>query len=594
VVPNCPITDADQLWIISDRLMLDPDEDFSIALSGNDLVVTLSAPVQAYQKSFRIFWGQRTTTIPADAVGTAQVVDGAITNDKVAAGLDFSKMSGSLVSQTLGTNNSYFRSDTRDANVHLRGAPNRYTSLYFETDSIPKGFVQWDDINKRFDIGTNDAAGNLRFRTGAGTTAFSVNSNRDVTFTGNVSTNSIKADGGVSTLTANSTILDYNGGSRLLAIGGNATTAGTFGIYLTSTVGSPYIAAQTFDTEGNALFSSSVSIGSGSGMSVPNVNADNLVIEGASNTGLTIASGVNHGSHIFFADNGSSNSGGIVYDHPQRMLQFRTGGNKTALDLTSDQSAIFKGNVYAGNKYVSSGVNPRFHWNETDGIAEKKQWDLIASAGQLRGRLINDANTLATDWLQVRRNGMAVDKINLLGATGIYNTAGDALTTDGRVTHKFNGLGDPRFEMTNEGSVPTLYGYNWSGTSNLYYGSRQQTSYTGFSLAVAPVAPLGTHAWVDVMNINGKTNTTTFSGDVAVHGIIPNFSKGSAIHLKDGSGTVHMAVGGGIGGADRNMFIANSSNPPSVNPSGGGYMYALNGALYWRGSNGTITNLAAA
>ena len=62
------------------------------------------------------------------------------------------------------------------------------------------------------------------------------------------------------------------------------------------------------------------------------------------------------------------------------------------------------------------------------------------------------------------------------------------------------------------------------------------------------------------------------------------------------------AAGGNIGvgttsqfGAGRGVIaIANASVVPSVNPAGGGILYVEDGALKYRGSNGTVTTIAPA
>jgi hypothetical protein len=63
-----------------------------------------------------------------------------------------------------------------------------------------------------------------------------------------------------------------------------------------------------------------------------------------------------------------------------------------------------------------------------------------------------------------------------------------------------------------------------------------------------------------------------------------------------------LAAGGNIGirstsqfGGGRGvMAIANASVAPSVNPAGGGILYVEEGALKYRGSNGTVTIIAPA
>jgi hypothetical protein len=62
------------------------------------------------------------------------------------------------------------------------------------------------------------------------------------------------------------------------------------------------------------------------------------------------------------------------------------------------------------------------------------------------------------------------------------------------------------------------------------------------------------------------------------------------------------AVGGNIGFRTTSQFgggqgviaIANASVPPSVNPAGGGILYVEDGALKYRGSQGTVTIIAPA
>jgi hypothetical protein len=63
-----------------------------------------------------------------------------------------------------------------------------------------------------------------------------------------------------------------------------------------------------------------------------------------------------------------------------------------------------------------------------------------------------------------------------------------------------------------------------------------------------------------------------------------------------------LASGGNLGVRTKDQFgagegviaIANASTPPSVNPAGGGILYVEDGALKYRGSNGTVTEIASA
>ena len=63
-----------------------------------------------------------------------------------------------------------------------------------------------------------------------------------------------------------------------------------------------------------------------------------------------------------------------------------------------------------------------------------------------------------------------------------------------------------------------------------------------------------------------------------------------------------LASGGNLGVRTKDQFgagkgviaIANASTAPSVNPAGGGILYVEDGALKYRGSNGTVTVIASA
>jgi hypothetical protein len=50
------------------------------------------------------------------------------------------------------------------------------------------------------------------------------------------------------------------------------------------------------------------------------------------------------------------------------------------------------------------------------------------------------------------------------------------------------------------------------------------------------------------------------------------------------------SVGGGVGV----IGLANAATVPTGSPTGGGVLFARNGALFWRGSSGTETQIAVA
>lgn len=57
-------------------------------------------------------------------------------------------------------------------------------------------------------------------------------------------------------------------------------------------------------------------------------------------------------------------------------------------------------------------------------------------------------------------------------------------------------------------------------------------------------------------------------------------------------GNIGIRTSSQFGGGHGVMAIANASVAPSVNPAGGGILYVQDGALKYRGSNGTVTVIA--
>lgn len=60
------------------------------------------------------------------------------------------------------------------------------------------------------------------------------------------------------------------------------------------------------------------------------------------------------------------------------------------------------------------------------------------------------------------------------------------------------------------------------------------------------------------------------------------------------SNTQLFSTTGSFGGGDGVLGIANARTAPTSNPTAGGVLYANGGALYWRGSGGTVTMIAPA
>jgi len=94
----------------------------------------------------------------------------------------------------------------------------------------------------------------------------------------------------------------------------------------------------------------------------------------------------------------------------------------------------------------------------------------------------------------------------------------------------------------------------------------------------------------------GNTKTITFgtgglSGSTTTITFGTNTTGATSVTVTNGNVGFN---GNSFGGGDRVVFIGNVATAPTTNPTAGGVLYVENGALKYRGSSGTVTQLAAA
>lgn len=72
-----------------------------------------------------------------------------------------------------------------------------------------------------------------------------------------------------------------------------------------------------------------------------------------------------------------------------------------------------------------AGANVQYRWQATDAAADNERWDISTNAAagysQLFGRVINDANTVASNWLEVDRTGTTVNSVAFPNGTMEFN-----------------------------------------------------------------------------------------------------------------------------------------------------------------------------
>ncbi len=99
---------------------------------------------------------------------------------------------------------------------------------------------------------------------------------------------------------------------------------------------------------------------------------------------------------------------------------------------------------------------------------------------------------------------------------------------------------------------------------------------------VAPAGKYEIAVQSDKLQINGRNATDTAFETLVV------FQRRAA------GGNIGIRTTSQFGGGQGVIAIANATVAPSVNPSGGGILYVEDGALKYRGANGTVTVIAPA
>lgn len=171
--------------------------------------------------------------------------------------------------------------------------------------------------------------------------------------------------------------------------------------------------------------------------------------------------------------------------------------------------------------------------------------------------------------------------VNLMNRTGaftlgyaleVYGTAsGKAMMgtvsasvsqQSGFVAHNTNGA---FMEFVYAGSSGTGYG-NFLGTATTNQGCIKGNSSGGIKVGTTAAATLalGTN---DIQRL-----------EITSDGSIGLFNTGA----------------GSYGSGVKVLFVANATTAPSTNPTGGGILYCASGALWYRGSSGTVTQIAVA
>jgi len=152
-----------------------------------------------------------------------------------------------------------------------------------------------------------------------------------------------------------------------------------------------------------------------SGASSVLTSADELVIEGSADSGMTILSGASNVGQFRFGDSGNSNIGGISYSHADNSMNFITGGTgRMAIDssgnvIVSGGSAALSGvdrvfSVHGGDEYTAGFIGQNsskevlvIH-NQTSGSSDRYMIEFKTGGGGGSGVGSIRSNTSSTSY----------------------------------------------------------------------------------------------------------------------------------------------------------------------------------------------------
>lgn len=210
------------------------------------------------------------------------------------------------------------------------------------------------------------------------------------------------------------------------------------------------------------------------------------------------------------------------------------------------------------------------------------------------------------------------------GNVGIGTTTpGSKLDIFGDTTVNANGGSSYKLQLTNTTGTQYIYNRTYGpsngivisagGADTFFFNQDGQFQASSFSTSGAYTSTSGgfiNNATNPVVILNRSASTglgrifwQTASANKWTFGLRQNetgmnlfdeVAGASRLYVADSSGNVGIGTTTQFGSGTGVIGLANAGTDPTTNPTGGGVLYASSGALKWRGSSGTVTQLAAA
>jgi excisionase family DNA binding protein len=173
------------------------------------------------------------------------------------------------------------------------------------------------------------------------------------------------------------------------------------------------------------------------------------------------------------------------------------GTQTTAVDILGNGNVGIGTTAPLGKLHLANAAATQFFIEQTDAAADNKLWDIQATGAQLQYRVVNDANSTASQYMLVNRSGIAVTNVNFPnGNVGIGDVTPASLLTVGN--------GD-LFQVDSTGAILATKGFT------------QQSGVFSSTLTTTNAATFGsTTSGSDILALLPQSTTTTnaFTGTI--------------------------------------------------------------------------------
>lgn len=328
---------------------------------------------------------------------------------------------------------------------------------------------------------------------------------------------------------------------------------------------------------------------------------------------LTILGGATGGSVGFYASGSDTNISNYYGTKGTGFHNFATGAGLSQFYITHTASAV---NCFSVTGSAAGGFSNILESIGTDSNIQ----NLYASKGTY-GHVFRTGGSTGPTQFAINATASAVNYIQATGAaTGnapnfavggsdanVYfnyytkgNGAHQFLTGGGLqllVGHVASAVNYAAITGGATGVRPKLYVDGSEANIGLNFAVKGTGSYRfddgagGVNLLVSSVTSAVNYPVLTSASTGNAVTISTSGSDANRNLAIQAAGTGSVVLLAAGASV--MAVGQ-WSGADKAIYILNTTTAPSANPTGGGYLYCEGGALKYRGSSGTITTIAAA